>query len=86
MSLVGPKALFVNEAGNVERDERAGKILPVKPGITGFWQISDKGENDRKMRAEMDLYYVRNWSLWLDTVIIAKTLLLVTILKKKRTA
>ena len=86
MSLVGPKALFVNEAGNVERDERAGKILPVKPGITGFWQISDKGENDRKIRAEMDLYYVRNWSLWLDTVIIAKTLLLVTILKKKRTA
>ena len=82
MSLVGPKALFASDVSYVYSEENAKKISAVKPGITGFWQISEHGEDDRKIRGEMELYYIRNWSLWLDVVIIMKTLLSVTIFRK----
>lgn len=75
MSLVGPKALFTGDINYVYGENATGKIASVKPGITGLWQISDHSENDRKIRGEMDLYYVRNWSLWLDAVILMKTFL-----------
>ncbi len=83
MSLVGPKALFVSDVSYVYSEETARKISAVKPGITGFWQISEHGDNDRKIRGEMELYYIRNWSLWLDVVIIIKTFLFVTIFRKR---
>ena len=73
MSLIGPKALFTGDVQHVYGEDTAGKFPSVKPGITGFWQISKQGDNDRKIRGEMDLYYIRNWSLWLDAVILMKT-------------
>ena len=73
MSLVGPKALTGADLRHLYGGEAADKISMVKPGITGFWQISDRNGNDRKILREMDMYYIRNWSLWLDIVILLKT-------------
>ena len=81
MSLVGPKAIPASDVYHVYGEEAAGKIAGVKPGITGFWQISRDKDADRKIRAEMDLYYIRNWSLWLDAVIIMKTSLELTLFR-----
>ena len=51
----------------------AKKIYMVKPGMTGFWQVSGRSDVDTELRKEMNLYYIRNWSLWLDIVIMLRT-------------
>ena len=76
MSIVGPKALMPEDMTHVYGEEAARKISTVKPGITGFWQIS-LHENDTRICGEMNLYYIRNWSLWLDTVILIKTFFII---------
>ncbi|MBQ9575236.1 MAG: sugar transferase [Synergistaceae bacterium] len=81
MSLSGPKALKENDLEHVY-GINAVKISTVKPGITGLWQISRHTENDVKICAEMNLYYIRNWTLWLDTVIMIRTLIAVFVLKR----
>lgn len=73
MSIVGPMPLIITDLRRAYGEETAEKICRVKPGITGFWQISDRKENDKDIRAEMNLYYIRNWSLWLDAVILIQT-------------
>lgn len=83
MSIVGPRphALGTRTAGRLFEDvvdEYAARHR-VKPGITGWAQINGlRGETDTfdklKRRIEHDLYYIEHWSLWLDFVIIAKTL------------
>jgi putative colanic acid biosysnthesis UDP-glucose lipid carrier transferase len=52
----------------------------VKPGITGWAQVNGcrgetKSPDDMRKRVEMDLYYIKNWSLWLDFQILARTAL-----------
>jgi len=49
------------------------KVLSVKPGITGFWQVSGRSEVNFDKRIAMDAAYVDNMSLWLDLKIIFKT-------------
>ncbi|WP_273846095.1 sugar transferase [Rubrobacter calidifluminis] len=49
------------------------EILRVAPGITGLWQVSGRSELEFDRRVTMDLYYVRRWSIWLDLVILART-------------
>jgi undecaprenyl-phosphate galactose phosphotransferase len=71
MSLVGPRPYMAWEVARME--DPANTILKVKPGLTGLWQVSGRNEIDFKTRLLLDEYYVRNWSLWLDTVIILKT-------------
>lgn len=71
MSLVGPRPYMAWEVARM--DGPANTILKVKPGITGLWQVSGRNEIDFKNRLLLDEYYVRNWSLWMDTVIILKT-------------
>ena len=83
MSIVGPMPLTIKDLEHLYDDETAAKICRIKPGITGFWQISRKTENDKDIRAEMSLYYMRNWSLWVDTVIILKTFFVVLTRKRK---
>ncbi len=46
----------------------------VKPGMTGLWQVSGLRASQADIRREMNLYYIRNWSVWLDTEILLKTL------------
>ena len=46
----------------------------VKPGITGMWQISGRNNMSYAERVRLDAYYVRNWSIWLDVYILARTI------------
>ena len=79
MSLVGPRPHAITHAKNFRRVAPAYmRRHLVKPGITGWMQINGmRGEVDSDTiihkRAELDLYYVQNWSLWLDIKIVALT-------------
>jgi undecaprenyl-phosphate galactose phosphotransferase len=72
MSFIGPRPYMLNEK------EKIGKavdtILSVKPGITGLWQVSGRSEVDFYSRVELDIWYIRNWNLWMDFEILLKTI------------
>jgi len=53
----------------------------VKPGISGLWQVSGRSNTTYDYRVQLDTWYVLNWSLWLDLVILFKTIK--AVLKKK---
>lgn len=72
MSIVGPRPYLREELEEVKQVKSI--LLQVKPGITGFWQTSGRSLVPFKERINMDEYYIRNWSLWLDIVILMKTL------------
>lgn len=71
MSLVGPRPYLPREIKMMQHMEKT--ILVAKPGITGLWQVSGRNELSFRQRCNMDIYYVRNWSLWMDLVILTKT-------------
>ncbi|WP_273887050.1 undecaprenyl-phosphate galactose phosphotransferase WbaP [Rubrobacter naiadicus] len=71
MSLVGPRPYLPRESADIGRAQT--EILRVTPGITGLWQVSGRSELEFDRRVTMDLYYVRRWSIWLDLVILART-------------
>lgn len=71
MSLVGPRPIVVEELK--EYRERATDFLSVKPGLTGYWQISGRSEVLYPERVDVELYYVYNQSLLLDLKILFKT-------------
>lgn len=71
MSLVGPRPIVQSE---VKRYGAAISLYAaVKPGITGLWQVSGRTDISYSERVELDAFYVRHWSPWLDLYIIAKT-------------
>jgi lipopolysaccharide/colanic/teichoic acid biosynthesis glycosyltransferase len=72
MSLVGPRPPIPYE---VEKYEpwHLRRILEVKPGITGLWQVDGRSKTSFDDMVRMDLRYVQNWSLWLDIKILLKT-------------
>lgn len=71
MSLIGPRPYMPSEKVNI--GENIDIILAVKPGITGLWQVSGRSDVDFASRVEMDVWYVRNWSIWNDIIILIKT-------------
>jgi exopolysaccharide biosynthesis polyprenyl glycosylphosphotransferase len=71
MSLVGPRPPLVEEVAKYEKSET--RRLLVKPGLTGLWQVSGRSELDWEDAVRLDLYYVENWSLTLDILIIIRT-------------
>ena len=71
MSIVGPRPCAQYERKDM--GEYADLILAVKPGITGLWQVSGRSDVDFATRAGMDTWYMKNWSIWNDIVIILKT-------------
>jgi len=71
MNLIGPRAYMVDELDL--KDELTQTILRVKPGMTGWWQVSGRNSTTFKGRQELDFYYIKNWSLWLDLYILIKT-------------
>ena len=45
----------------------------VRPGITGMWQVNGRSDTTYEERVQMDSWYVRNWSIWLDLSLLWKT-------------
>lgn len=71
MSLIGPRPYMVIEKNDIGK--KAPLVLAVKPGITGLWQVSGRSDVNFNDRVEMDVWYMKNWSLWNDIVILVKT-------------
>lgn len=79
MSLVGPRP--ITEAEIQKYGEYFEYFTAVTPGITGLWQVSGRNDIDYDERVQLDVWYVRNWSIELDIQILIKTVLVV--LKRK---
>jgi undecaprenyl-phosphate galactose phosphotransferase len=73
MNFVGPRPVIQEEIEKYYRED-AEYYFMVKPGITGLWQVSGRSDTDYEFRVATDKWYVSNWSLWLDIVILLKTI------------
>ena len=73
MSLVGPRPVTKREITEYYK-EHAGLCFCVPPGITGLWQVSGRSNTGYEYRIALDSWYVRNWNLWLDIVILLRTI------------
>ncbi len=75
MSLVGPRPILP------EQEEMYGPGInlyrEVRPGLTGFWQVSGRNHTTFVRRTAYDAYYVTNWSIWLDISIVVRTIWIV---------
>jgi Undecaprenyl-phosphate galactose phosphotransferase WbaP len=76
MSLVGPRPVTQEEIDKYYKDS-AELCFSVLPGITGLWQVSGRSNTSFDYRISLDSWYVRNWNLWLDIVILLKTVIVV---------
>jgi exopolysaccharide biosynthesis polyprenyl glycosylphosphotransferase len=75
MSLVGPRAVVDRELDSYGKSRHL--YTAVVPGLTGLWQVSGRSRLSYEDRVRLDSYYVRNWSVWLDLWVLAKTPLVV---------
>jgi lipopolysaccharide/colanic/teichoic acid biosynthesis glycosyltransferase len=71
MSLVGPRPAFAHEVARF--DEELLARLTVRPGVTGLWQIEARDNPEFAVYRRLDLFYVENWSLWLDIALLLAT-------------
>ena len=72
MSLVGPRPPLLSEVARYSSDVH--RRLTVRPGMTGLWQVSGRSDLSWDDTVRLDLYYVDNWSILRDIVILARTL------------
>ena len=72
MNFVGPRPVIQEEIDQYYKDDTIYYAM-VKPGITGLWQVSGRSDTDYEFRVATDKWYVTNWSLWQDIVILFKT-------------
>jgi len=72
ISLVGPRTI------TRAQEKRYGPLLPkllsVKPGLTGLWQVMGRQTTSYEAKVQLDMFYIDHWSIWLDLVIVFKTL------------
>ncbi len=71
MSLVGPRPYLPQERDRIGMD--LFTILSSRPGMTGFWQVSGRNQLTLEDRVQLEAWYVRNWTVWFDCIILAKT-------------
>jgi Undecaprenyl-phosphate galactose phosphotransferase WbaP len=71
MSLVGPRPYLPAEKNEIK--DFMDIILLTRPGMTGLWQVSGRNDLFFEERIKLDTWYVQNWSLWLDMMILLKT-------------
>ncbi len=71
MSLVGPRPYLPRESEDIGVTQ--SDILRVYPGMTGPWQVGGRSNTSFEDRVRMDAHYVRDWSIWLDLVLLART-------------
>jgi exopolysaccharide biosynthesis polyprenyl glycosylphosphotransferase len=72
MSLVGPRMIAPVEMENYAH--WGTNLLTIRPGISGLWQVSGRSDISYEERVRMDMYYIRNWTFWLDIVILLRTI------------
>jgi lipopolysaccharide/colanic/teichoic acid biosynthesis glycosyltransferase len=72
MSLVGPRPPLPREVGKYTPWHK--KRLRIAPGITGLWQVSGRSLLPFEDMVRLDIYYIENWSLWLDMKILFRTI------------
>ena len=71
LSFVGPRTIRREEG--YRYGVSLPRLLSVKPGMTGFWQVMGRQTTTYEERVQMDLFYIEHWSIWLDLFLIGKT-------------
>ena len=77
LSLVGPRPIPKRELDEKFTQKHGALLLSVKSGVTGLWQVSGRSDLTNEQRIQLELYYVQNWSFWLDIKILFKTIMVV---------
>jgi len=72
MSLVGPR--MISPAEMEKYNDWGLNLLTVLPGITGLWQVSGRSDISYDERVQLDMYYIRNWTIWLDIQLLFQTI------------
>ncbi len=72
MSLVGPRPIVQAEV--MRYGDEIEYYYETKPGLTGLWQVSGRSDTSYERRVRLDVWYVRNWTLWHDIAILLKTI------------
>ncbi len=72
MSLVGPRMISPPELK--QYGQWAMNLLTVRPGLTGLWQVSGRSDVTYEERVRLDMFYIRNYSIWLDLQLMLRTL------------
>ena len=72
MSLIGPRPYLLQERSRI--GVNLSTILSSRPGVTGFWQVNGRNHVTIDERVQLEAWYVRNWTVWLDCIVLAKTL------------
>ncbi|HCN04037.1 MAG TPA: undecaprenyl-phosphate galactose phosphotransferase WbaP, partial [Bacteroidetes bacterium] len=76
MTLVGPRPILpseIDQYGYEIPEVDLVSYTSVRPGVTGLWQVTVRAEEEFSVRMQIDRYYVRNWSLFLDLYIVLRT-------------
>jgi Undecaprenyl-phosphate galactose phosphotransferase WbaP len=76
MSLVGPRPFPAYHMDSFDYEFRIIRVS-VQPGITGMWQVSSRSNGDLQVQKSQDLFYILNWSIWLDIYILLQTVIVV---------
>ena len=79
MSVVGPRPLVPEELERYGKD--IDRVLTIRPGITGLWQVSGRNDLPYDERIRIDVSYVKNRNFWLDLQIVFRTILLTVMTK-----
>jgi exopolysaccharide biosynthesis polyprenyl glycosylphosphotransferase len=72
MSVVGPRPPLPDEVKNYNAWQK--KRLRIRPGITGIWQVSGRSDLPFDDMVRLDIYYIENWSLWMDIKLVLRTI------------
>ena len=72
MSVIGPRMICPEELNKYEQWDI--NLLTVKPGITGMWQVRGRSDVGYEERVTLDMFYIRNWTAWLDLKLLLQTI------------